>query len=156
MANANLGKVALAVLGILAFKNRDKIGELLRGSGQGDLKQDGLIDELSKATSGTALGDILERFRSSGAGSKVDSWIRNGPNDPVEAHEVESAIDEETLASLSRQTGLSRQELIDRITRDLPDAVDSMTPEGRLPSSYGTGDEQPSLLDDVPSQIRSS
>ena len=80
---------------------------------------------------------------------KVDSWIRNGPNEAVDAREVESAIDEETLASLSQQTGLSRQELIDRITRDLPDAVDRMTPEGRLPDGYGMRDDQPSLLDDI-------
>ena len=156
MANANLGKVALAMLGVLAFQNRDKIGDLLRGTGQGkdpnDPQGDGLLDQLSKATSGTALGDVLDRFRQSGAGSKVDSWVGKGPNDPIEARDVESAIDEETLASLSRQTGLSRQELIDRITRDLPDAVDRMTPDGELPAGYHARDDEPTLLDDLPAR----
>lgn len=156
MANANLGKVALAMLALLAFQNRDKIGDLVRGKDQGrdpnDPQGGGLLDQLSKAASGTAVGDVLDRFRQAGKGEKVDSWVRKGPNEPIDAHDVESAIDEETLASLSRQTGLSRQELIDRITRDLPEAVDRMTPDGELPTGYHPRDDEPTLLDDLPSR----
>jgi uncharacterized protein YidB (DUF937 family) len=61
-------------------------------------------------------------------------------------NEVEAAIDDETLRSLSEQTGLSREELIARITQVLPEAVDEMTPEGEL-STETSGDN---LLDDVP------
>ena len=46
--------------------------------------------------------------------------------------QVEVAIDPQTLDELSRQTGLSRDELVKRIARDLPATVDTMTPEGRL------------------------
>ena len=156
MANANLGKVALAMLGLLAFQNRDKIGELLRGTGQprdpNDPQGGGLLDQLSKAASGTALGDVLDRFRQAGSGAKVESWVGKGPNQPIDARDVEMAIDEETLASLSRQTGLSREELIARITRDLPEAVDRMTPDGVLPAGHHPGDDEPTLLDDLPSR----
>jgi len=154
MANANLGKVALAMLALLAFQNRDKIGDVLRGAGEGrdpsDPQGGGLLDQLSKAASGTALGDVLDRFRQSGSGAKVDSWVRKGPNEPIDARDVETAIDEETLSSLSRQTGLSRDELLARITRDLPEAVDRMTPDGELPTGYHSSDDEPTLLDDLP------
>nr|WP_245265600.1 YidB family protein [Mesorhizobium sp. LSJC265A00] len=76
---------------------------------------------------------MLDRFRGAGAGSKVDSWVGTGPNEPIQPSEVEAAIDEDTLTSLSMQTGLSREELISRITRDLPEAVSKMTPTGELP-----------------------
>ena len=94
----------------------------------------------------------MDRFRNAGAGSKVDSWVRPGPNQTVEPHEVEAAIDEETLTALSQQTGLSREELIARISRDLPEAVDKMTPNGELPSGQPVqrNPEEPNLLDDVP------
>ena len=111
---ANLGRLAIAMLGILAYQNRDKISDAIRGAGRGtdpNNPQGGLMDQLSKGVSGTALGDVLDRFRNAGAGAKVNSWVRQGPNEPIEAHEVESAIDEETLSSLSQQTGLSREEL---------------------------------------------
>lgn len=147
---ANLGRLAIAMLGILAYQNRDKIGDVIRGTGRStdpNNPQDGLLDQLSKGVSGTALGDVLDRFRNSGAGSKVDSWVRQGPNQPIHAEEVESAIDEETLSSLSQQTGLSREELITRITQALPEAVDKMTPKGELPADLPSSDN---LLDDVP------
>ncbi len=109
------------------------------------------MDQLSKGVSGTALGDVLDRFRNAGAGAKVNSWVRQGPNEPIKTHEVESAIDEETLSSLSQQTGLSREELIARITQALPEAVDKMTPDGEFPSAATRRD---TLLDDVPPSTR--
>ena len=145
---ANLGRMAVAMLGILAYQNRDKIGDLIRGARNTDPNnpQCGLLDQVSKSVSGTALGDILDRFRNAGAGSKVDSWVSPGPNQPIDPKDVETAIDEETLTSLSMQTGLSRDELIARITKDLPEAVDKLTPNGELPSPT----DEITLLDQVP------
>jgi uncharacterized protein YidB (DUF937 family) len=109
------------------------------------------LDQLSKGVSGTALGGILDRFRNAGAANKVDSWVRPGPNEPLDRQEVEAAIDDETLTSLSRQTGLSREELLARLTQALPEAVDKMTPNGELPTS-ARREGEPNLLDDVPSR----
>lgn len=144
---ANLGKLAIAMLGVLAYQNRDKIGDMIRGVGDRNPNdpQGGILDQLSKGVSGTALGDILDRFRGAGVGSKVDSWVGTGPNEPIQPSEVEAAIDEDTLTSLSMQTGLSREDLISRITRDLPEAVNKMTPSGEMPP-------ETTLLDDVPSR----
>ena len=69
-----------------------------------------------------------------------------GPNQPIDPKDVETAIDEDTLTSLSMQTGLSRDELIARITKDLPEAVDKLTPKGELP----TATDEITLLDQVP------
>ena len=148
---ANLGKLALAMLGVLAYQNREKIGDMIRGAGDRNLNdpQGGILDQLSKGVSGTALGDILDRFRGAGAGSKVDSWVGTGPNDPIQPSDVEAAIDEDTLTSLSMQTGLSREELLNRITRDLPEAVNKMTPSGEMPPQQTQGSDETTLLDDV-------
>ncbi|ESY12703.1 YidB family protein [Mesorhizobium sp. LNJC394B00] len=141
------------MLGVLAYQNRDKIGDMIRGAGDRNPNdpQGGILDQLSKGVSGTALGDILDRFRGAGAGSKVDSWVGTGPNEPIQPSEVEAAIDEDTLTSLSMQTGLSREELISRITRDLPEAVSKMTPAGELPVEAPKSSGETTLLDDVPS-----
>ncbi len=149
---ANLGKLAIAMLGVLAYQNRDKIGNMIRGAGDRSANdpQGGILDQLSKGVSGTALGDILDRFRGAGAGSKVDSWVGTGPNEPIQPSEVEAAIDDDTLTSLSMQTGLSREELISRITRDLPEAVSQMTPSGKMPSEPTKSSDETTLLDDVP------
>jgi uncharacterized protein YidB (DUF937 family) len=83
---------------------------------------------------GNGLRDLIDGFKSSGQGEIADSWVKTGPNKPVSPQELERAINPEIWASLSDQTGLSKQELISRLLRELPEAVDKYTPEGRLPA----------------------
>jgi hypothetical protein len=42
-------------------------------------------------------------------------------------------IGADVLAALEKQTGLSQDELLARLSRELPAAVDKYTPDGRLP-----------------------
>src|SRR4051794_28373538 len=151
-----------ALLGLLAvagYQNRDKIAEFLGAGGQspasggaagGQPQQQGgrqggglagvlqqLGGSLQGATPGGVLsgglGELIDRFKQSGQAETADSWVQHGPNRPVAPAELERAIGPETLDTLTQQTGLSRQELLARLSRDLPDAVDRYTPDGRLP-----------------------
>jgi uncharacterized protein YidB (DUF937 family) len=136
----------LALLAIAGYQNRDKIVEMLRGAGQntsGGRTQSGIagwLDQLGLggASAGAILsggiGELLERFKQSGQGETAESWINTGTNKPCTEAELEQAIGPEVLETLSRQTGLSRQELVSRLCRELPDAVDKYTPQGRLPA----------------------
>ena len=80
------------------------------------------------------LGELLDRFKQNGQGATADSWISTGPNQPVEPSQLEQAIGPDVLATLQKQTGFSREELLARLSRELPDAVDKYTPQGRLPA----------------------
>jgi uncharacterized protein YidB (DUF937 family) len=64
----------------------------------------------------------------------AESWVGTGPNKPVTPPQLEQAIGPEVLETLSKQTGLSREDLLARLSRELPDAVDKYTPQGRLPT----------------------
>ena len=138
-----------ALLGLLAlagYQNRDKIAEMLGGlnkpgsSGQGGIG--GLLGQLSSSLGGasaggilsTGLGELLDRFKQSGQGDTAESWVKTGPNKPCSAAQLEKAIGPEVLETLTKQTGLSREELVSRLCRELPDAVDKYTPEGKIPS----------------------
>jgi uncharacterized protein YidB (DUF937 family) len=74
--------------------------------------------------------------------------VARGDNQPLQPDQVERAIDPATLDELSRQTGLSREELVERITKDLPKSVDTLTPTGQMPQDIS--ERAPNLLDDVP------
>ena len=136
----------LALLTIAGSQNRDKIAEMIRGAGQnktGANEQGGIGGLLGQLGLGSAsaggilsggLGELLERFKQSGQGETAESWVNTGPNKPCTADQLEQAIGPEVLETLSRQTGLSRDELVSRLCRELPDAVDKYTPEGRLPT----------------------
>lgn len=138
----------IALLGLLAvagYQNRDKIAEVLGGlkqepgDGPGQNNQrGGQGGVLGGASAGGVLSgglrDLVERFKQNGQGQTADSWVKTGPNQPLGSNQLEQAIGPEVLNTLSQQTGLSREELLSRLTRELPAAVDKFTPEGRLPS----------------------
>jgi uncharacterized protein YidB (DUF937 family) len=140
----------LGLVAIAGYQNRDKLAELLRGaqtsaghspsgSRDGQAPTSGNLGGLLGGTSvggllGNGLKELIDSFKSSGHGEIADSWVRTGPNKPVSSQELERAIDPEILATLSAQTGLSKQELLARLSRALPEAVDKYTPDGRLPA----------------------
>ena len=135
----------LALLAIAGYQNRDKIAEMLRGSGQGRPGADpqsglgGFLEQLGLggANSGGilsgGLGELLDRFKQSDQGETAESWVSTGANKPCTPDQLERAIGPEVLDTLSRETGLRRDELLSRLCRELPDAVDRYTPQGRIP-----------------------
>ena len=98
---------------------------MLGGAGMGTGAADSMLSG--------GLGSLVDQFRQSGHGEAADSWVGTGPNKEVAPHQVEQAIGPEVLASLTQHTGLSREDLLARLTRELPNAVDKYTPDGRLP-----------------------
>jgi uncharacterized protein YidB (DUF937 family) len=48
---------------------------------------------------------------------------------------LEQAIGSDVLETLSQHTGLSRDEILSRLSQNLPEAVDKYTPEGRIPTA---------------------
>jgi len=137
----------LGLLAIAGYQNRDKIAELLRGTDKkpGAATQGGiggLLDQLRSSLGGATpggilsggLGELVDRFKQSGQGDTAESWVGTGPNKPVTPTQLEQAIGPGILDSLSKQTGLSRNELLARLSRELPDAVNKYTPQGRLPT----------------------
>lgn len=123
-----------ALLGLVAvagYQNREKIGEFIKnmqGSAPG-----GAAPGLPGGAATGGLGDLIEHFRNSGLGQKAESWVGTGQNEPVDETEMGKALGPDLLDQLAQQTGLSRAELVKRLSEVLPQAVDHMTPEGRLP-----------------------
>ncbi len=148
----------VALLGLLAvagYKNRDKIAATFEGQRQApggqpgpqDHPQDqsgqgGLFGKLGGLLGGASAGsvlsgglrDLVDRFRQNGQGHAADSWVSTGPNQELKTDQLAQAIGSEALNTLSKQTGLSREDLLSRLTQGLPEAVDKFTPEGRLPT----------------------
>jgi uncharacterized protein YidB (DUF937 family) len=81
------------------------------------------------------LGGLLDQFRQNGLGDRADSWVNTGPNQGIDGSEVSQGLGDDLLEELSTKTGLTREEIVSRLSRDLPRAVDDLTPEGRIPEA---------------------
>jgi uncharacterized protein YidB (DUF937 family) len=80
------------------------------------------------------LGGLLKQFQQAGLGEVVDSWINTGPNKTVAPGQIADALGPDVIDALSQRTGLPRDQVVATLSQLLPNAVDQLTPEGRLPT----------------------
>ena len=97
------------------------LGGLLGGAGAGGVLSGGL-------------SNIVKQLQNSGQGRVAQSWVGTGPNQEIAPDELSNALGGDTLEALSRQTGVPRDELLKGLSQHLPELVDQLTPNGRLPT----------------------
>jgi uncharacterized protein YidB (DUF937 family) len=81
------------------------------------------------------LQGVVSQFEKQGLGPTVKSWISNGPNLPISADEVHKALGPELMQQLSQKSGLSVSDLAQKLSQVLPQAVDKLTPDGKVAAS---------------------
>jgi uncharacterized protein YidB (DUF937 family) len=97
------------------------LGGLLGGAAAGGLLNGGLKD-------------LLNSFEQQGQGDVAGSWVGKGPNQQISPTDLSKVLGDDTVNSLAEQAGLSRIELLNGMSRELPQFVDQLTPDGRLPT----------------------
>lgn len=118
------------------------LGGLLGGSGGGlgDILKGGLGGALAGGAAGSVLsgglGDLLNQFQKNGLGEEAGSWVSSGPNKAVSPDDLGRALGADQINALSAQSGLSREELLSSLAEYLPQVVNHLTPEGRIPTEH--------------------
>jgi uncharacterized protein YidB (DUF937 family) len=97
------------------------LGGLLAGGAAGSILTGGL-------------GELVKRFQQNGQGQVAQSWVGTGRNEAISPGDLEKAVGIDTLDDLSRQTGTPRDQLLAELAEQLPQTVDTLTPEGRIPN----------------------
>ncbi|HEV2897731.1 MAG TPA: YidB family protein [Pseudaminobacter sp.] len=90
------------------------------------------------------LEDLLDRLKKTGQGETADSWVKPGANKPIEPGELGKAVGQRTLSEISRQAGVSEEELLRQLSKVLPGVVDKLTPTGTVPSNKEVAQNLPS------------
>jgi uncharacterized protein YidB (DUF937 family) len=113
-------------------------GGLPAGGGLGDLLRGGLGGLIGGAAAGGllsgGLGGLLKQFQNNGYGDAANSWVSRGPNREITPDELEGALGKDTLQSLSQESGRPYNEVLSELSESLPDDIDRLTPEGRVPT----------------------
>jgi uncharacterized protein YidB (DUF937 family) len=127
------------LLGGLANAGRVPAGRAAAPSGGlDDLLKGGLGGLLGGAAAGGALsgglGDLLKQFQQNGLGDVANSWVGKGPNKDISTTDLARSIGADDIDALSRRFGVSRDDLLDGLSHELPGVIDQLTPNGRLPT----------------------
>jgi uncharacterized protein YidB (DUF937 family) len=81
------------------------------------------------------LQGVVNEFEKNGFGPTISSWVGTGPNQPIAPADLHRALGPDLLQELAAKTGMSVQELTEKLAQVLPQAVDKMTPGGTIPKA---------------------
>jgi len=159
-SSGGMSPITMAILGLLAYKavksfsgsqpsnapastrvpsgSSINVGPTASGGGLGDLLKGGLGGLLAGGAAGSivsgGLNDLLKQFQQSGQSDAADSWVGTGPNKRISPNDLASALGSDRINALIGQTGMSRDDLLHGLSEYLPQVVDQLTPQGRLPT----------------------
>jgi uncharacterized protein YidB (DUF937 family) len=109
-----------------------------QSGGLGDLLKGGLGGLLAGGAAGSVLSgglnDLLKQFQQNGQGDVAQSWIGSGPNKSISPNDLANALGADRIKTMSAMSGLSREDLLNGLSQQLPDVVDQLTPDGRVPT----------------------
>ena len=117
----------------------------LQGGGQGGAGGDVLMQVIGSLLQGQGgaggaaggLGALLQQLQQGGLGDAAQSWVSTGPNLPVSADQLQSALGADRIDALAQQVGLPAGDLSSQLAQFLPQVVDQLTPSGQLPAGGG-------------------
>jgi uncharacterized protein YidB (DUF937 family) len=108
------------------------------GGGLGDILKGPLGGLLGGAAAGSVisggLGDLLKQLQQGGQSDAANSWVGKGPNKAISPGDLASALGADQIDSIASQSGLSRNDLLAGLSQYLPQVIDHLTPDGRLPT----------------------
>jgi uncharacterized protein YidB (DUF937 family) len=108
------------------------------GGGLGNVLKGPLGGLLAGGAAGSVLsgglGDVLKQLQQGGLGDTANSWVGKGDNKPIAPGDLAKALGADQINALASQSGLSRDELLNGLSQYLPQVIDHLTPDGRLPT----------------------
>jgi uncharacterized protein YidB (DUF937 family) len=111
------------------------------GAGKGDLSdvlKGGLGGLLAGGAAGTVLSgglnDLLKQLQEGGQGDVAKSWVGTGPNKTISPNDLGSALGADQVRALSAHSGMSQDDLLEGLSQYLPQVIDHLTPNGRVPT----------------------
>src|ERR1700728_1171995 len=79
------------------------------------------------------LQGVVAQLEQQGLGGVARSWVGSGPNQSISPEQLQQAFGG-VIGQLAAKTGLSQQELTQKLAQLLPAAIDKLTPAGTLPA----------------------
>lgn len=100
----------------------------------GDQKNNDLLSAVIELLGGKGgVNNLIGQFASNGLGDIINSWVGTGNNLPVSPEQIKSALGQDKISNLASKLGMDQGALTSQLSNLLPDVVDKLTPEGKVP-----------------------
>jgi uncharacterized protein YidB (DUF937 family) len=151
--SGGMSPIAMALLGLVAYKaikhlspDQPNAVPANRGPSTADSSSSGglggMLGPLGGLLAGGAAGsvlsgglnDLLKQFQQGGQSDVVQSWIGTGPNKSISSDVLSKVLSPDQIRTLTAQSGMSRDDLIATLSQQLPELVNQLTPDGRIPT----------------------
>jgi uncharacterized protein YidB (DUF937 family) len=114
----------------------DDLVEKVTGAVKGSQGQQGLIEGVmglltNKETGG--LGGLIQAFNQKGLGDVISSWVGTGSNAPITPEQIQEVLGSDVIKQLSEKSGISIDAAKTQLAELLPNLIDKITPEGKVP-----------------------
>ncbi|MFM7244322.1 MAG: YidB family protein [Planctomycetaceae bacterium] len=87
-----------------------------------------ILSQIFGGGSAQKLPDVVKQFEEKGMRDQVDSWVRTGPNKPVDRRQIEDAFGQRELDQIARTKGIDRDQLAEVLAKYIPRIIDELTP----------------------------
>lgn len=93
---------------------------------------DKAMDMLNEPQTG-GLAGLVASFREKGLDDLISSWIGTGDNKAVSGEQLQQALGQAKVQEVAQSLGISNQEASSGLAALLPQLIDKLTPDGKLP-----------------------
>ena len=104
------------------------------GGGTGNKEPD-LMSAVMNLVGGQSggLDGFVKQFAAKGLGDVAQSWVSTGKNLPISPDQLKSVLGSDVVKGLASKVGMDSNALTSQLSNLLPQVVDKLTPDGKIP-----------------------
>ena len=114
------------------------VGAVSKMSGQSAQTDNSFLNSVLQLVNNPQTGGLsglVESFQKGGLKEAVNSWVSTGRNIPISAEQIQSVLGNEKIQKLAGKLGISTDQVSAQLAEVLPQVIDKLTPNGKLPES---------------------
>jgi uncharacterized protein YidB (DUF937 family) len=111
----------------------DILNTIQSALGSGNKKDDLMSSVMNLLGGQDGLQNLISQFDAKGLGDIIGSWISTGQNKSISADQIQNVFGSDALSGIASKLGLNVNDLSGQLTNLLPDVVDKLTPNGKVP-----------------------
>jgi uncharacterized protein YidB (DUF937 family) len=106
----------------------------LDGDAKGGVDPSAAIAGLASAVGEEGgLDGLVGKLKAAGLGDTVDSWVGGGPNQSIDPQRLGAALGPDEVQRLASKSGLDIAALLPMLAAFLPQIINMLTPQGKVP-----------------------